>query len=144
MDQITFTLLLDYVYRKFAVTFVICIFGVLAKTITTTMGTRNRISISKMIVSTMFSTVLMCAIGEFININFSLYVLLSVIIGMWSDSIISFALNGKFMKKVLFKYFKKTIGPVAESISDALNEEDEESEDKKQDENKKDTNNDKQ
>ena len=136
MDQLTFTLLLDYLYHKFAVTFVICIIGVMIKVISNTIGTGQKISISKMIASTMFSTVLMCAIGEFVYINFSLYVLLSVVIGMWSNSIISFALNSKFMSKLLLKYFKKTIGPVAKTISEALEEED--TEDKKQDENNND------
>lgn len=136
MDQLTFTLLLDYLYHKFAVTFVICIIGVMIKVISNTIGTGQKISIGKMIASTMFSTVLMCAIGEFVYINFSLYVLLSVVIGMWSNSIISFALNRKFMSKLLLKYFKKTIGPVAKTISEALEEED--TEDKKQDENNND------
>ena len=124
MEQPTFTLLLDYLYSKFAVTFILCIIGVVIKVIITTVNNKQRVSIGKLIASTMFSTFLMCAIGEYIHINFSIYVLLSVVVGMWSTNLVALFLNSKFMSNLTLKYLKKVAGPVAKSISEALDEED--------------------
>lgn len=122
MEQPTFTLLLDYLYSKFAVTFILCIIGVAIRLISTAVNNKQRVSRGKLIASTMFSTFLMCAIGEYIHINFSVYVFLCVVVGMWSTKIISLALDSKFMSKVTLKCLKKVASPVAKSISEALDD----------------------
>lgn len=124
MEQPTFTLLLDYLYSKFAVTFILCIVGVIIKVIITTVNNKQRVSIGKLIASTMFSTFLMCAIGEYIHINFSIYALICVVVGMWSTNLVALFLNSKFISNLTLKYLKKVAGPVAKSISEALDEED--------------------
>lgn len=123
MEQPTFTLFLDYLYSKFAVTFILCIVGVIIKVITTSVNKKQRVSIGKLIASTMFSTFLMCAVGEYIHINFSIYVLLSVVVGMWSTDLVALFLNSKFISNLTLKYLKTVAGPVAKSISEALDEE---------------------
>lgn len=70
----------------------------------------------------MFSTFLMCAVGEYIHINFSVYVFLCVVVGMWSTKIVSLALDSKFMSKVTLKCLNKVASPVAKSISEALDD----------------------
>ena len=122
MEQPTFTLLLDYLYSKFAVTFILCIIGVAIRLISTAVNNKQRVSRGKLIASTMFSTFLMCAIGEYIHINFSVYVFLCVVVGMWSTKIVSLALDSKFMSKVTLKCLKKVASPVAKSISEALDD----------------------
>ena len=122
MDQLTFTLLLDYLYSKFAVTFILCIIGVAIRLISTAVNNKQRVSRGKLIASTMFSTFLMCAVGEYIHINFSVYVFLCVVVGMWSTKIVSLALDSKFMSKVTLKCLKKVASPVAKSISEALDD----------------------
>ena len=122
MEQPTFTLLLDYLYSKFAVTFILCIIGVAIRLISTAVNNKQRVSRGKLIASTMFSTFLMCAVGEYIHINFSVYVFLCVVVGMWSTKIVSLALDSKFMSKVTLKCLKKVASPVAKSISEALDD----------------------
>lgn len=122
MEQPTFTLLLDYLYSQFAVTFILSIVGVVIRVMVKTINNKDRVSIGKLIASTMFSTFLMCAVREYIHINFSVYVLLCVVVGMWSSSIVSIVLNSKFMSSLVRKYLKRTAGPVAKSIVDALDE----------------------
>ena len=122
MEQPTFTLLLDYLYSKFAVTFILCIIGVVIRIISTAVNNKQRVSRGKLIASTMFSTFLMCAIGEYIHINFSVYVFLCVVVGMWSTNIVSLALDSKFMSKVTLKCLNKVASPVAKSISEALDD----------------------
>lgn len=130
MDQVTITLLLDYLYSKFAVTFILSIIGVVIRMIVNNVNSKQRVSTGRLIASTMFSTVLLCAIGEFVYINFSVYVLLCVIVGMWSTKLVSLVLDSKFMGKFTMKYLKRVSGTVAKSLSEAL-EEETESEDKK-------------
>ena len=72
MEQPTFTLLLDYLYSQFAVTFILSIVGVVIRVTVKTINNKDRVSIGKLIASTMFSTFLMCAVREYIHINFSL------------------------------------------------------------------------
>lgn len=122
MEQPTFTLLLDYLYSTFAVTFILCIIGVVIRLISTAVNNKQRVSRGKLIASTMFSTFLMCAVGEYIHINFSVYVFLCVVVGMWSTKIVSLALDSKFMSKVTLKCLKKVASPVAKSISEALDD----------------------
>lgn len=122
MEQPTFTLLLDYLYSKFAVTFILCIIGVAIRLISTAVNNKQRVSRGKLIASTMFSTFLMCAVGEYIHINFSVYVFLCVVVGMWSTKIVSLALDSKFMSKVTLKCLKKVASPVAKSMSEALDD----------------------
>ena len=122
MEQFTFTLLLDYLYHRFAITFILTIFGAVIKVIMNNVGNRQRISIGKVLASTMFSTILMCAIGEVIPFAFAVYVLVCVVVGMWSMNIITLAMNSKFMTKFISKYLTNIAGPVAKSLSDALDD----------------------
>ena len=71
----------------------------------------------------MFSTVLMCAVKDYIDIAFSVYVLTCVIVGMWSTKIISLVADSKFMGKVTKRLLKSIASPVADAVSDVLDEE---------------------
>lgn len=123
MDQLTFTLLLDYIYNKFAVTLVLCSVGVVIRNIISDFSCNRKVSIGKTVASSMFSTVLMCAVKDYIDIAFSIYVLACVIIGMWSTRIISLVADSKFMGKVTKRLLKSIANPVADAVSDVLDEE---------------------
>lgn len=124
MEQPTFTLLLDYLYSKFAVTFILCIIGVIIKVMITSVNKKQKVSIGKLIASTMFSTFLMCAIVEHYHITFSIYALISVIVGMWSTNLVALFLNSRFIRNLTLRYLKTVAGPLAKSISESLDEED--------------------
>ena len=123
MDQLTFTLLLDYIYNRFAVTLVLCSIGVFIKNIINDISYKRKVSIGKTVASSMFSTVLMCAVKDYIDIAFSVYVLICVIVGMWSTKIISLVADSKFMGKVTKRLLKSIASPVADAVSDVLDEE---------------------
>ena len=123
MEQFTFTLLLDYIYHRFSVTFILTMLGVVIRILMSNVNHKEKVNIGKVLASTMFSTILMCAISELVAFAFTVYVLVCVLAGMWSMKIVSLGLNSKFMTKILSKYLKSIAGPVAKSISDALEEE---------------------
>lgn len=138
MEQFTFTLLLDYIYNKFALTFLITILGVVIRTLMSNVSAKQKISIGKVLASTVFSTILMCAIRELIPFTFTVYVLVCVIVGMWSMKIVSLVMDSKFMTKFISKYLKSIAGPVAKSLSDALDDEDDNVDEEKSTTNNKD------
>ena len=123
MDQLTFTLLLDYIYNRFAVTLVLCSVGVVIKNIINDISSKRKVSIGKTVASSMFSTVLMCAVRDYIDIAFSAYVLICLIVGMWSAKIVSLVADSKFMGKVTKRLLKSIANPVADAVSDVLDEE---------------------
>lgn len=138
MEQFTFTLLLDYIYNKFALTFLITILGVVIRTLMSNVSAKQKVSIGKVLASTVFSTILMCAIRELIPFTFTVYVLVCVIVGMWSMKIVSLVMDSKFMTKFISKYLKSIAGPVAKSLSDALDDEDDNVDEEKSTTNNKD------
>lgn len=138
MEQFTFTLLLDYIYNKFALTFLITILGVVIRTLMSNVSAKQKVSIGKVLASTVFSTILMCAIRELIPFTFTVYVLVCVIVGMWSMKIVSLVMDSKFMTKFISKYLKSIAGPVAKSLSDALDDENDNVDEEKSTTNNKD------
>ena len=122
MESVTFTLLLDYIYNKFAVTFVLSIIGIIIRELVCNVSKRNKVNIKKILASNIFSTALLCVIGEYFDISFSIYVILCMIVGIWSSKIVSLAVNSKFMAKVFSKVAKQLADPVIGSIADVIDE----------------------
>lgn len=123
MEEFTFTLLLDYLYHRFSITFILTMLGVVIRILMSSVSSKQKVSIGEVLASTMFSTILMCAIAEAIQIAFTLYVLICVVAGMWSTKIVNLAMNSKFMTKLVTKYLKNIAGPVAKTLTDTLDDE---------------------
>ena len=136
MEELTFTLFLDYLYNRFAVTFVLSIIGVVIRELFRSFNNQQRVNIGKLLASTVFSTIIMCAISEYIDFVFSLYALCCAIVGIWSNKIIQLVTDSKFMGKVAVRYIKRIATPVAESLEETLKEEEKDRE-SKEDDNKK-------
>ena len=123
MGTTTFTLLLDYLYNKFAVTFILSIIGISIKEMVDNVNAGRRISISKVLASTVFSTIVMCAVRECINFSFGVYALLCVIASMWSPWLISLVMNTKVAGAIIKKCVKVTLpGPITDTIEDVVDE----------------------
>lgn len=125
VELISLTVLLEYIYTKFAVTFILSIIGVSIREmfIAITVDLRNKdnhIRVGKILVLSLFSTVLMCAIGDYVHVGFSIYVLLCILMGMWSHVIIRVATDNKVMKAVLVKLVGSIAKPLEQSVSDAI------------------------
>lgn len=123
LDQIEFALFLDYIYNRFAATFVLCIVGAAIKNITINAKHNEKISIGEIIISSIFSTALMCAIRDYIGMPFSVYVVASMIAGMWGAKFIALASDNVFMKKAAKTILKSVSNPVTNAVSNALDEE---------------------
>lgn len=138
MDPISFSLLLDYLYNNFAITFVFSLIGVSVGQIARNVSKNNAIKIKRVIASAVFSTVVLCAVNEYFKVSFSIYVLICMIVGIWSDRLLRLVTNSKFMTKFITNLFKKIATPVTTAISETLEESEKEKSDKKKNTNKKD------
>ena len=138
MNEITVYVLLEFLYNKFAVTFLLCLIGAGTREVfrSTKDKDSKRLDIKKIATSTVFSTFLMCACAEYIDLPFSVYAIASIVCGMWGLALINLVLNGKFINKFLVNVSKKVADPIVKSAVEAaseMTEEDSEDKDKKKD-----------
>lgn len=140
MDIISVNILLEYLYKKFAVTFILCLMGAFLKQSTLSTKKVNKLKLIEIISPTIFSTILICAISDYLKVSFSMYAAMCLLIGMWSSVLIKVFLNLKFIKKFVAIIFKNVSGPLAKfaKYSDDLLEDIEEEEAEEKEKDKKD------
>lgn len=123
MQKLTITLFLEYLYSRFAVTFILCIIGVVIRELLGNINAEKKVRIGEVIASALFSTILMCVVSEYIHIIFSAYVLVCTVAGIWSRKIVQLVTDSNFMGKIATRYIKKIASPVAEALEETLKEE---------------------
>ena len=138
MDDISINVLLAFLYNRFAATFIWCFFGSCAREVFLPTRKKNKlVNLNRIIISTVFSTILMCTVADYIDLSFSAYILLNIICGMWGMMFIQLIVNENFVTKLLLKLVDRIPSPVlketAKTFTDELgsNEKEESKEDKK-------------
>lgn len=135
MDIISLNILLEYLYKKFMVTFILCLMGaVIRETMNTTK--LSKINAKRMLASVILVSALMCALIDYVEIPFSIYAIVCIVAGIWAQTIGRLIMHTKFMVKLLGKIAGSMKEPIVKGISDTIDEL--ESEDN-QDENKTDS-----
>ena len=144
MNQFSIDILLEFLYNKFATTFAFCLFGSFVREYLTANKTDSNgknignFNLGKVVISAIFSTILMCACADYVNVDLHIevYAIISVVLGMWGLGIMKGILDKKFLKN-FFKLVTKIISnplikSAVESASETLEEESKESEKKQQ------------
>lgn len=139
MQDITIDVLLEFLYNRFGVTLVFCLLGSLIrqglKVTSSKKDIKSRmLDMKHMAVSSIFSTFLMCACADYIELQFSIYATFCVICGMWGLALCKIAINGKFMSNLLYSASGKISNPIIKSAVDSASKELEEQQ--KEEENK--------
>lgn len=135
MNEFTIDILLEFLYKKFAITFVLCFFGSVMRKLfsskTKTDPNNKKNLVGEVIISAVFSTFLMCAVADYVNIDlhFEVYAIISILIGIWGLKIITIVVDGKFLISFIKNLAKNaTNNPVIksaiQSASDTLSEND--------------------
>lgn len=114
--------LLNYLYNDFAVSFVICLCGAIIKDVIDTYKNTTKIKIEKIIFSSIFIAVLLCAINGYINIEFNIYIFVCLLTGLWSENIIKIFTSSKIILIFLNKFLSNFADPLFKSISDTIDE----------------------
>ena len=73
MDLISFTVLLEYLYKKFIVTFILCLIGSFIRESLGGSTKITQISPTRITGSAVFGSIIMCALLEYIKVPFSIY-----------------------------------------------------------------------
>lgn len=125
MDNYTLGLLLDYLYNKFAVTFILSLVGAsMREVFVTNKNRKNHIKISKLFMSSVLVTVLLCALGELYKFNFSVYVLVCMMCGLWGEFIVTkILLNKRVIFNFVINLLKKLGGSFSSAAAETLAEE---------------------
>lgn len=126
MDVISFNIFLEYLYRKFITTFILCLIGAIVRETMNTVKL-DMINARKMIASVVFASVLMCAFADNVKVPFSLYTIICIIAGIWAQTILKLIMNAKFMVKLIRKVASSVKDPLVKSIASSIDELEEES-----------------
>ena len=126
MNDVSVDILLEFLYNQFAVTFIFCLVGSWIREATRSVTSKDKeskmLSIKRIVTSTMFSTFLMCACAEYIDLPFSVYAIASVFCGMWGLVIVKITMNGKFITKFFASMAKKFTVPLIKSAVESASE----------------------
>lgn len=132
MQYISYAALLDYILNRFLVVFVIVFFGSLVKDIYDTFINLSPISIKRILISSLFGTVVLCAVVESFKLSISAFVLVCFLSGVWSFKILEYMMNWKFVKVLIKNIFKSTKTVIGDAVSETLEDlNDEESSEEK-------------
>lgn len=128
--------LLKFLYEEFAVTFAFCVVGALIKEmfmVSSTKESKRKINLFGIILSSIMSTLLMCALTKYTDLPFEVYAIISVICGIWGKSIIKILVNENFVRGFAKNVSKTIADPIVKAAAESAIEllEDEKEKEKK-------------
>ena len=126
MDQVSIDILLDFLYNRFAVTFLMCLIGSLIRETMASSKKKSILNISKIVSSTVFSTFLMCACADYLKLKlqFSIYSIICILLGMWALNLVKIVMSGNFVSYILNLISKTTTDPVIKEITTSASKND--------------------
>lgn len=124
MEDLSIDVLLEFLYNRFAVTFLLCMVGSLTREmfLPTKKKKSKLLNIKRIVTSTVFSTFLMCTFADYIDLTFSAYAVLSILCGIWGLIIVQIAVNENFVMKLLLKLADKIPNSLAKSAAESASE----------------------
>lgn len=121
MDVITLSILLEFLYNKFMVTFILCFIGSITREAFNAIK-MSRMNIKKLLASTIVASFILCAVLDYVEIPFSIYTVICIVCGIWSQSVLKTIMHTKFITLCLGRILKKIKEPLIEELSDVIEE----------------------
>lgn len=125
MDVISLGLLLEYIYDKFVVTFILCLIGGIIRETASTAMKHKQMNAKKMMASVVLASALMCALVDYVKVPFSIYTIICILVGIWAPVLLKLIMNTKIMMKLVSNIAANMKDPIAKGISTTINELDE-------------------
>lgn len=122
MDPVSINILLEYLYKRYIVTFLLCLVGAFIKESTMSTAKVKKISILKILSPSIFSSVLICALSDYMKVPFGVYMGICIVTGMWGSSLVKLFLNAKFIKHLLTTGLARLGGTLGRKLSDMSEE----------------------
>lgn len=128
MNEFSIDILLEFLYAKFATTIVFCFFGAFVREYLTSRSTDSngkkcsKLNFGKVMISSIFSTFLLCAAADYVNIelNIEVYSIIAIVLGMWGMSIIRAIMDAKFLHTLASNLAKSVANPILKGVADSL------------------------
>lgn len=120
MDAISISIFLEYLYRRFIATFILCLIGAMVRETMNTVKI-DMMNVKKMFASVIFASVLLCAVVDRIDMPFSVYAIVCIVAGIWAPTILRLVMSGKFMTNLIGKFAGSVGDPIVKSIVDTAN-----------------------
>lgn len=118
MDTVSVTILLEYLYNKYLVTFMLCLMGSFMKETMLLSKKYKKINLRKIMLSGFFSSLIVCALTDYVSMTFAVYSVVCVLFGMWGYQLLLLFLNTNFIKKLVSIFLKNISGPLSKYASD--------------------------
>ena len=118
MDVVSINILLEYLYKRYIVTFLLCLVGAFIKESTLSTAKVKKISVLRILSPSIFSSVLICALSDYIKVPFSVYTGICVLTGMWSYPVLKLFMSIKFIQKILKAVIANITGPLGKALTD--------------------------
>ena len=125
MDVISLGLLLEYLYDKFVVTFILCLIGGIIRETASTAMKQKQMNAKRMMASVVLASALMCALVDYVKVPFSIYTIICILVGTWAPVLLKLIMNTKIMMKLVSNIAANMKDPIAKGISTTINELDE-------------------
>lgn len=138
--DLTLALLLDYILNRFLLIFLITLLGSFTHDLYDTYKNLTPISIKRIFISGIFSSMILCAAYEYIKPGFALTILVCFCVGAWSFKLFEALMTWSIVESFLKHLLKKSKTIIGETISETIEELDKkDSKNKKQQEDDKST-----
>ena len=118
MDAVSVNILLEYLYKRYIVTFLLCLVGAFIKESTMSTAKVKKISILKILSPSIFSSVLICALSDYMKVPFGVYTGICIVTGMWSYPLVKLFLSIKFIKQILRAALANIGGALGRKLTD--------------------------
>ena len=122
--ELNINILLEFLYNRFAITFLFCLAGswIRAAFRKPKKDESKKLDIKRVVTSTLFSTFLMCACAEYIELSIGIYAGASVLCGMWGISIIQVVMSENFILVFISNLTKKVADPIVKSTMETVSQ----------------------
>lgn len=115
-------LLVEYFFNQFLFVFIVCLLGSFVRDCTDTIKNLSSINLKKVFISTLFCSIGLTALFDYISFKFSLTILICFFSGMWSYKLLEAATNWFVVKTFLKHFLGRVKSDVGNAVSDTLNE----------------------
>lgn len=122
MQTIQSDAIISYI-SNFVTIFFVCLMGSFTRDIFDTIMKLNKINIKKIVISAIFSTIVLMAVFEYWSVeSLGLIVFLCFFSGLWSFKLLKLALDQKVVGTILKNVFKNSKDALSKTLTETIND----------------------
>lgn len=119
---------------NYLLAFIVSMLGAFSNDAMIALKKQRKMNLLRIIIPSIFSAFLLCALEDYFNVSFQIYMFICFFFGMWSFNLLKVCTNSKIILIFAKNLFKILKDPISKSVSETIVEM--EKDDKKEVENK--------